>query len=307
MQPSYNTLYNYIEALCRTERINITILCRELGITRSVLSELKAGRTRMLSAETLERIAVRFSITIGTLMRAAGISAGAPPIASESVISSPMRAFAAELESLCMTWEESPAHLAEATGIPLFHVQQLRGGSKLPTPEDLATLTAYFGVPPRFFDAALSTPLQEPEPSNVIPLTMTATRRIPVLGSVPAGVPIEAVPDIVGHIDLPADRSVACFALKVRGDSMLPEYHNDDVVVVQTDIPPRTGDDVVAYVSGGEATLKRLRLTDSDISLLPLNPAFQPMIFTVEQAESLPLTFAGVVTELRRRRRSDGV
>ena len=146
------------------------------------------------------------------------------------------------------------------------------------------------------------------EDANLRPLSagLTAGAKIPVLGKVPAGVPIEAVEDIIDEIELTAtmanDRH-DYFALLVSGNSMYPEYMDGDIVIVRKQDTAETGDDVVAYVNGYDATLKRLVRSMRGITLRPLNPEFEPRTFTNEEIESIPVRIAGIVVEQRRNRR----
>ncbi len=98
--------------------------------------------------------------------------------------------------------------------------------------------------------------------------------QIPVVGVVTAGVPILAVENQEGsiHWDEPG-----CFALRVRGDSMInAAILSGDLVVVR---PQPTADDgqiVVARI-GDEATVKRLRRRHGQIWLMPENDAYEPI------------------------------
>ena len=51
------TMYDRIEELCREQGLDITKMCRELGIPRSSLSELKSGRAKSISADKVAKIA----------------------------------------------------------------------------------------------------------------------------------------------------------------------------------------------------------------------------------------------------------
>lgn len=61
-------LYEKIEALCRQHGTNVTRMCREAGISRAPLSDLKMGRSRTLSAATLAKIAAHFGVTVDFLL-----------------------------------------------------------------------------------------------------------------------------------------------------------------------------------------------------------------------------------------------
>ena len=105
--------------------------------------------------------------------------------------------------------------------------------------------------------------------------TTRRTGQIPVVGVVTAGLPILAVENQEGFIAWEGDPS--CFALRVRGDSMIGAgILSGDMVVVR---PQPTADDgqiVVARI-GDEATVKRLSRKNGGIWLLPENPAYDPI------------------------------
>lgn len=63
-----DNMYTLIEQLCQEKGTNITAMCRELAISRSVLSELKSGRTQVLSATNTEKIARYFGVSVGYLL-----------------------------------------------------------------------------------------------------------------------------------------------------------------------------------------------------------------------------------------------
>lgn len=127
--------------------------------------------------------------------------------------------------------------------------------------------------------------------------------RIPVLGSVPAGIPLEAIEDIVDYEEIPETmaRNGEYFGLRVSGESMVPVFNNGDTVIIQKQESADTGDYVVAMINGNEATLKRLKRSEDGIMLIPQNPEFFPATYTNEQIESLPVRILGKVIELRRK------
>ena len=99
--------------------------------------------------------------------------------------------------------------------------------------------------------------------------------RIPVVGVVTAGIPILAVENIESYI--PWEGEPGCFALRVRGDSMIIAGILDgDKVVVRPQSTAENGEIVVALLDDS-ATVKRLKRSGSDVWLMPENPAYSPL------------------------------
>ena len=124
---------------------------------------------------------------------------------------------------------------------------------------------------------------------------------VPVLGSVPAGIPIEAVEEILDWEEISEDmaRCGEYFALRIKGDSMEPRMKEGDVVIVRRQDQVDNGEIAVVKINGNDATVKKFYRRESGITLVGLNPAFEPLTFTPEEAERLPLRVIGKVVELR--------
>lgn len=104
------------------------------------------------------------------------------------------------------------------------------------------------------------------------------TFSVPLLGTIAAGEPIEAI-RTNETIDIPAGmRGPKVFALRVRGDSMLDEgiYDNDYVIIEPTN-NPKNGDIVVSLVDNENVTLKRFFKEKDHIRLQPANSKYRPM------------------------------
>jgi repressor LexA len=103
--------------------------------------------------------------------------------------------------------------------------------------------------------------------------------RMPLVGRIAAGSPIEAVqgPDVVDLEEIFAGKGER-FVLQVHGDSMIDEQIRDgDYVVVQKQDTARDGQTVVALLDSGEATLKKLYHEGNRIRLQPANPEYRPI------------------------------
>lgn len=125
--------------------------------------------------------------------------------------------------------------------------------------------------------------------------------KIPVLGDVAAGIPIEAITDIVDYEEINATlaRTGEFFGLRIKGDSMEPRMREGDVVIVRQQESAETGDTVVVLVNGNSATVKKIKYGPDGITLLPTNPVYDPLFYSAAEVEQLPVRVIGRVVELR--------
>lgn len=128
------------------------------------------------------------------------------------------------------------------------------------------------------------------------------SNKIPILGSVAAGVPIECIQDIKGYVEIPdwLLKRGSYFALKVKGRSMEPEIMNGDIVIIRQQQSVENDEIGVVVVDSEEATVKQVKRSDNGIMLVPFNRDYEPKFYTAEQVESRPVSIIGKVVELRR-------
>lgn len=127
-----------------------------------------------------------------------------------------------------------------------------------------------------------------------------------VYGTIPAGIPMECIEDILDTEEISADMlkgGKQYFGLKIKGDSMEPDYLDGDVIIFQKQDDCENGDVCVVMVNGNDGTFKRVFKNENGIILQPLNNKYQPMIYSNEQIETLPVKILGVFEELRRKKR----
>lgn len=133
--------------------------------------------------------------------------------------------------------------------------------------------------------------------------------RVPLLGCIPAGIPLEAIEDqyTIDYEEIPADwlnGGKEYFALRITGDSMEPKYSDGDVVVFlrTLDFLSLSGKDCCVRINGSDATFKRITIKENGIMLSPLNldnsTGFLPKLFTWEEIETLPVEILGVAKKL---------
>jgi len=124
-------------------------------------------------------------------------------------------------------------------------------------------------------------------------------RSLPLFGTIAAGRPIEAV--VTSEtLQMPKDflpKQGDCYALRVRGDSMIGEHIEDgDYVIVESRETAANGETVVALIDGESVTLKKFYEEDGRIRLQPANPGIAPLIVEPER-----IRIQGVVVAVMRK------
>ena len=127
--------------------------------------------------------------------------------------------------------------------------------------------------------------------------------KIPVLGSVAAGIPISAIQDIIDEEEISEELASTgeFFGLVIKGDSMSPIITNGDTVIVRSQPDAENGDIAIVLVNGDEATCKKIKKTPEGVMLIPLNPDYEPTFYSNKQIEQLPVRIIGKVVEQRRK------
>lgn len=126
--------------------------------------------------------------------------------------------------------------------------------------------------------------------------------KVPVLGEIPAGVPLDAIENIEDYEEISEALAATgeFFALKVKGDSMSPQILAGDVIIFRVQEDADNGSTCVVFVNGDDATLKRIKKSSNGITLLPNNPAYEPMFFNNQEIIDLPIRILGKAIEIRR-------
>lgn len=135
---------------------------------------------------------------------------------------------------------------------------------------------------------------------ELTPVDISNYKKVPVVGKIPAGTPIEAIEDVVEYIDVPTEwfkGDQQFIGLKIDGDSMYPVILDGDTVVIRLQPCAETGDICACYVNGYDTTLKRIALDVTSITLRPENPNYPPKTYT----HPGEVTIVGKVVEVRRK------
>lgn len=136
------------------------------------------------------------------------------------------------------------------------------------------------------------------------------TIQIPVLGTIKAGIAIEAQQDILEYIDIPKSwlkGGKSFYGLKISGDSMFPKYNEKDIVIFEhtEDYTIANNKDCAIMVNGYDATFKNVTINDNGITLVPLNlnnsDGYKPTFYSKDKIESLPVKIIGIAREKRTR------
>ncbi|WP_440144434.1 LexA family protein [Aeromonas veronii] len=175
--------------------------------------------------------------------------------------------------------------LGELIGVKKSSISQWENDEHSPSGDNLAQLSKVFGVSAHW----LSTGKGAPEPSNVEPAVIPQGNRVPILSYVQAGnwrEMCEQATTFDGNVEYVAasgDIGPFGFGLWLRGDSMLPQFKEGDLIIVDPDEAPQPGDYVVAKNGSDEATFKKYRPRGIDengqevFELVPLNDDYPTM------------------------------
>ena len=127
---------------------------------------------------------------------------------------------------------------------------------------------------------------------------------IPVLGRVVAGVPIDAVQEILDYEEITPEMAATgeYFALQVKGDSMEPTLRDGDIVIVKKQPTVDSGDIAIVLVNGNDATVKEIKESPAGITLIGHNAAiYTPQFYSNKEIQNMPVQIIGKVVEMRRK------
>lgn len=162
---------------------------------------------------------------------------------------------------------------------------------RIPKTDKLQQLAEYFNVSLDYLTTG---------EENTEAIKLNDAARLPIYGSIPAGIPKEAIQDIEGYIEVPAYMSDGYFVLRIIGDSMYPKYLDGDVVIIKEQPDCESGQDCAVRINGNDVTLKKVIKMQDGLMLQPLNPDYTPQFFDYHD-ELCPVYILGVVVEIRRK------
>ncbi|MDL2310981.1 helix-turn-helix domain-containing protein [Peptostreptococcaceae bacterium OttesenSCG-928-C18] len=180
--------------------------------------------------------------------------------------------------------------LAKELNITKAAISNYERGRRKPEYETLKKISDFFGVD---IDYLYGQTTQSNRKESV---------RIPILGSVIAGTPVEAIQDILGYVEI--DSSLAqtgeYFALKIKGESMEPRFLEGDTIIVRKQQNVESGEIAVVIINGNEATVKIVQKRTDGIELIATNSlVYSPTFYSKQDIEELSIEIMGKVVELR--------
>lgn len=181
--------------------------------------------------------------------------------------------------------------LAEYVGVSKTTVSEWIAAKKYPRIEKIQAIAEYFDV--------YRSDITESKVKN-----QSKAVRIPVLGRVIAGIPIEAIEEIIDYEEITEQmaRTGDFFALQVTGDSMEPQMSEGDVVIVRKQEDLDSGQIGIVLVNGDEATVKKVIKKENGIMLVPFNQdKYEPWFYDQYDIETKPVKIIGRVVELRKK------
>ena len=179
--------------------------------------------------------------------------------------------------------------LAKELGIAKSTISMYENGNREPDFETLELIADYFNV-------NLGSLI-----SNISTSNTSKAISVPVLGYVRAGIPIEAVENILDYEEISQEMASQgeYFALSIKGDSMEPKISEGDVVIVRKQSVVENGELAVVLVNGNDATVKKFYMNENGVTLISTNPAYAPFVYSKKDVEELPVQIVGKVVELR--------
>ena len=178
----------------------------------------------------------------------------------------------------------SQAELGKIAGVSDKAVSTWELGTKIPRMGAVEKMANYFGIPKSaIVDDAPAITASRPIPPGFQP--MPEMDLVPLVGRIACGTPITAEENVEQMVCVPS-RWHSTFTLTCKGDSMEPRIHDGDLVAIRSQPEVEQGE-IAAVRIGDEATLKHVYLHENFIELRPENPAFESIILTKEEMNTV--------------------
>lgn len=203
-----------------------------------------------------------------------------------------MATFAERLKSLRREKGWSQQRLADELDLSKSSVNMYERGEREPGFETMEAIADLFNVDMNYLygrtDIKIADPIVLAPKKPTIPPgfePMPKMKKIPLIGSIACGTPITAEENVEQMVCVPS-RWHSTFTLTCKGDSMEPRIHDGDLVAIRSQPEVEQGE-IAAVRIGDEATLKHVYLHENFIELRPENPAFESIILTKEEMNTV--------------------
>jgi repressor LexA len=201
--------------------------------------------------------------------------------------------FARNLKAILRQKGLDQVDLANYMGVSSSTASDWCTGKKYPRVDKMQKMADWLGV-------LKSDLTEEKQGTNIIPIT----GMVPIVGSIPAGVPVLAQENIEGYLPVVVKNPEEYFSLRVHGTSMINAGIPDgSLVLIHQQPDAEDGQIVACRVNGDEATLKRFKRVGDTVFLMPDNPEFDPIIVKCSDFNSGYAEIIGVakqvITELK--------
>ena len=209
------------------------------------------------------------------------------------------------IKYLRMSNKKTQKDIGDLCGKTDTAVSNWEKGIREPDTIDLANIANYFNVSidelmlkDLRFDNAVSIDIK---PTNMV--------KIPVLSKIPAGMSFDVIEEqfTLGFEEIPKEwlnGNKEYFALKLVGDSMEPDYHDDDIGIFLKTNDCENGQDCCVRINGFDATFKRIKKQENGIMIIPLNEnsstPFNSAFYTNDDIINMPIEIIGVIKQIRR-------
>jgi repressor LexA len=191
--------------------------------------------------------------------------------------------FAKNLRALLTDRGKDQGYIVERLGVTSSTVSDWASAKKYPRVDKMQAIANLFCVPiSRLRDEVADF---DPSRYGLLPIT---TKRVPIIGTIAAGVPIFAEQEFESYALVGSE--VQCdFALRVKGDSMTDANILDGYIVFIRQQPTVNDGEIAAVIIDDEATLKRVYQTKDHVTLVAANPQYAPIVITEVDAKSVSI------------------
>mgnify|MGYP003589404201 CR=1 FL=1 len=295
-----------IRICLKQQNMNMKDLSEKADIPLSTLSDLMNGKTKKLDVQKAKDISAILKCSLDYLI-------------NEDLMDN--YDISTELKEAREVYEYSIEDLSEKTKIPVNFLKEFENSepinffllkkicdaygisvSKFYADSELYDLY----IPSEFegdvdsYEAFMKSKDEDAAKENQKNLTQGV--KVPVLGRVVAGIPLEAVTEILDYEELHPNvaKTGEFFALQIKGNSMSPRICDGDVVIVKRQNTVDSGDIAIVLINGDEATVKKVKLDENGIMLIAFNAdVYEPHFYSNEEIKTLPIEILGKVVELR--------